>query len=458
MHVEQIVHARRKTALVGIVNLKELTAFVTEQVGKMPVSMQKIVFKTATEVKYVLFRLRLMHNTPRDIPSPARIYWISPNRIMYHTNYLKNSSTKAMPFADRVFDPKMRGKVVDGNWDITPYKFTDLVVYNSFKKRIEDRAEWQDTEFYRGMLKQALSARPVWGVRNKDDLDKRCKYLDSLYQSIKNDGYRLNRDIDVSAKTATYDEIEVNIGRNGEYLFQNGVHRLSIAKILGIKSVPIMVFVRHKKWAEFRQFVVSYARDQQSTGKLYQPLVHPDLADIPYDLQAHDCQELMEAIKGHLEKEKGVMLDIGANVGYFCHKFEDLGYRCYAVERDPATFRMLEKVKIAENKRFEVINESIFDVELVKNMKFDAVLALNIFHHFLKTKKDFLRFECMLKNLDTDVLFFEPHLHHDGQMKDAYVNYTETEFVDFLLNHLSLNKSEIIYTAKNGRKVFKLSR
>jgi SAM-dependent methyltransferase len=429
-------------------NFKELTAFVIRQVDKLPIGMQKIVSETAAKVRYFVFNLKLTLVTHRDTPNPARIYWISPDRIVYHTNYLKNS-TEAKHFAGRVFDSKtMRGKVVDGNWDITPYKFTDLTVYKSLRKRIEDRAEWQDTEYYKTMLKLVESGSYYWGVKNKDDLDKRCQHLDSLIESIKNDGYCLNR----------YDEIDVNIGRNGEYLFQNGVHRLSIAKILGIKSVPVMVFVRHKKWQEFRQFVASYARQQPPRGKLYQPIVHPDLADIPFDEEDHDCQDLMETIKDHLGKKKGVMLDIGANLGFFCHKFEDMGYRCYAVELDPATFRILEKVKIAENKKFEVINKSIFELEFIKNVKFDVIFALNIFHHFLKTKTNYLRLKDLLKNLETDEMFFESHLHHEDQMKDAYVNYTETEFIDFILSHTSLNKSELIYTAKNGRKVFKLSK
>jgi hypothetical protein len=91
-------------------------------------------------------------------------------------------------------------------------------------------------------------------------------------------------------------------------------------------------------------------------------------------------------------------------------------------------------------------------------MKFDVVLALNIFHHFLKTKKSFSQLKDLLENLEVDELFFEPHRYEDGQMKDAYVNYTEAEFVDFLLRHLSLRKSEAIYTARNGRTVFKLSK
>lgn len=421
-------------------------------IDKLPKELQNIVFKTTTEVRFIIFRIKLTHVTRKNTPNPARVYWISPQRIMYHTNYLKNKNAETIPFPNRVFEKKMRGKVVDGNWDITNYKFTDLYVYEAFKRRIREGVEWQDTKFYKGLLRAAESGRFVWGIKNKDDLDNRCKYLDSLYESIKNEGYHLNRNI--CDKNSTYDEIDVNIGRNGEYLFQNGVHRLSIAKILGIKYVPVMVFVRHKKWQEFREFVFSYAQ-QQTRGKLYQPIVHPDLADIPF---YHGCQDRLEAIIRHLGKKRGIMLDIGANLGFFCHKFEDLGYHCYAIERDPATFRILEKIKIAENKKFEVINKSIFEVKFIKNMKFDVVLALNIFHHFLKRKTEFIQLKDLLKNLEMDQLFFEPHRYQEDQMKDAYVDYTETEFVDFLLQHTSLNKSEVIYTAKDGRTVFKLSK
>jgi hypothetical protein len=436
--------------------MTEPRTFLMEQIDKLPLGLQKIVFRTAIEVRYLVFRLKLTLTARRDIPNPAKIYWISPDRIVYHTNYLRNSAVKATPFENRVFNSKtMRGKVVDGDWDITNYKFTDLGVYKAFKKRIEDGVKWQDTEFYARMLAQARSGVSVWDVSNKDDLDKRCKYLDSLYESIRNTGYRLNRNI--YTKNTTYDEIDVNIGRNGEYLFQNGVHRLSIAKILGIRYVPVMVFVRHRKWQEFREFVLLYAQ-QQMRAKLYQPIVHPDLADVPYDLEDHNCEDLMKVIRRHLGQKRGVMLDVGASLGFFCHKFEDLGYHCYAIEQDPATFRILEKIRIAENKKFETINKSIFDVEFLKNMKFDVVLALNIFHHFLKRKTEFIQLKGLLENLEMDQLFFEAHRYQEDQMKDAYVNYTETEFVDFLLRHTSLNKSEVIYTAKNGRTVFKLSR
>jgi len=423
-------------------------------IDKLPIGLQHIIYKTVIETGLLVFRIKWVLRNP-DTPDPSRIYWVSPERIKYHTNYLPNKKTETVPFRDRAIrPPTLRGKVLDGDWDISDYEFTDLDVYQSFKKRFDDGAKWQDTDFYKRVLGQVESGDFVWDLKNKDDLDNRFKFLDSLYESIKNNGYRLSRtNYD---KNISFDEIDVNIGRNGDYLFQNGVHRLSIAKILGVKYVPVMVFVRHKEWQAFRKYVFSYA--QEGGGKLYQPIVHPDLADIPYDQYAHNYQDLMAAIEHHLGKKTGVMLDLGANQGFFCHKFEDLGYRCYAVENDPVVFRILQKVKIAENKKFRAINKSIFDVEFIKKMEFDVVLALNVFHHFLKTKRDFLQLIYLLKNLKTSEMYFEPHIYEEDQMKGAYTNLNETEFIDFILQYTALTTSEIIYTAKSGRHVFKLSK
>ena len=433
---------------------RKIKNLVLNVINELPKELQHIIFKANTEIRFLKFKILTTISANRNVSNPSKIYWISPKRIMFHTNYLGSKSAKRTPFADRVFPRNMRGKVIDGKWDLTDYKFSNLLVYNAFKERIEDGAEWQNTQFYKFILRAAESGRHFWGIQNQSDLNERCNFLDSLYESIKDNGFRLNRSICDS--NSTYDEIDVNIGRNGEYLFQNGVHRLSMAKILGINYVSVMVFVRHKEWQDFREYAISYAK-QQRRGRLYQPIVHPDLADIPYyNQEGHNCEDIMKAIKVHLEPKKSVMLDIGANIGFFCHKFEDLGYRCYAVEKDPFVFRILKKVKIAENKKFKLFNKSIFDVEVIKNTKFDVVLALNIFHHFLKTEADFVKFKHLLKNLKTDSMFFEAHRYDDTQMNNAFINFTQPEFVDFILQNTSLNKSKVIYTAKNGRTIFKL--
>ncbi len=430
-------------------NLSAVKIFMRKIINKLPNRLQNIVFRIALDIRFFMFIVKMRGNSHNGLPQPERVYWISPKRIIYHTNYLEKKSSETIPLSNRVFDTTMRGKVVEGNWDITNYKFTDLLVYKAINKRIREGVKWQDTTFYKTVRRQVEFGQTYWGCKNKDDLDKRVKYIDSLYQSIKNKGYHLNRNI--SDKNFDFTEIDVNVGRNGGYLFQNGRHRLAIAKILGINYVPVMVFVRHKKWQEFRRYVISYA--QQNGGKLYQPIVHPDLADIPTH---HNCQERLEAIQRNLGKKRCVMLDIGSNLGFFCHKFEDLGYQCYAIEQDPATFRILEKIRIAENKKFKAIKKSMFEIGFIKKMKFDVVLALNIFHHFLKTKRFFFKLKDFLKNLETTEMFFEPHLYLEDQMKDAYVNYSESEFVNFILQNTSLNEFKLIHTARDGRHIFKL--
>ena len=420
--------------------------FVREVIDKIPMGIQRILLKIIIEIKYLSFLIK-WRSRDNYIPNPKKIYFISPDRIIHHTNYV-NKDDENIIFSDRVFRNEMRGKIIDGDWDITNYKFTDLDIYQAFKQRINEGMAWQDTKYYKKNLSYIESGKVRWGCNNKDDLDKRCSYFDTLIESIKTKGYQSNRNI---YNNVELDEIEANIGRTGEYLFQNGRHRLSIVKILGIKKIPVRILVRHKKWQDFREYIYSYAQDHG--GELYQPIIHPDLSDIP---SHHVSSDRFEAILSHLGKKRGIMLDIGAYLGYFCHKFEDLGYQCYAIEYSPELAQIAEKIKIAENKKFKIINKSVFELEFCKNTKFDVVLALNVFHHFIKRKNTYFLLKDFLRNIETDELYFEPHIYEEEQMKDAYINYTETEFIDFILNNTSLNASNLIYTAEDGRNVYKL--
>jgi len=242
----------------------------------MPMRIQRIFFLIIMEIKYLFFKIKWRHRSNENIPNPEKIFWISPDRIIYHTNYIKKGDDN-IHFIHRVFPSnKMRGKVIDGDWDITNYKFTDLDIYQAFKQRINEGVAWQDTNFYKINLSYIESGKIRWGCITKDEFDKRCSNFDSLIDSIKTKGYQLNRNN--YSNNVEFDEIDVNIGRNGDFLFQNGRHRLSIAKILGIKKIPVMVFVRHKKWQEYRESLIKYAREHR--GEVHQPLDHPDLADI----------------------------------------------------------------------------------------------------------------------------------------------------------------------------------
>ena len=372
-----------------------------------------------------------------------KICWVDPKRIIY-------SSLKEFDIY------KDKGRVIEGNWDRLEKRFEDLEVYVAFKERSIEGKDWEDTAYYQGILDDLRNGKIRFG-RSKSDLDRRCKYLDSLFQNIKNRGYKSQSEI--LSEQNTYDpmqiedEITVNVGRKGDLLFNNGAHRLSIVKLLGIPRIPIKITVRHPQWVNFRRQILLYAKNQ-SSGKIYQPIPHPDLQDLP---SFHDSEsDRFNIIQKELSVRKGRLLDIGANWGYFCHKFEEIGLDCYAVEIDRVNVYFLEKLKRAENRHFKVIPESIFQYQDIENLYFDVVLALNIFHHFLKDKSSYLELINLLKKLNMKEMYFQPHLPNEPQMRGAYRNYSEEEFVEFILQNSKLNKAKFIGAARDGRKIYKL--
>jgi hypothetical protein len=74
--------------------------------------------------------------------------------------------------------------------------------------------------------------------------------LDALYQDIKNNGFETQKKLRGGVRKME-DEVVVVIGRNGDLIFNNGRHRLAIAKILDLDKIPVKITLRHKRWVEF---------------------------------------------------------------------------------------------------------------------------------------------------------------------------------------------------------------
>lgn len=216
--------------------------------------LKNIYYRLTFEKRRLSLNKRLFFGK-YNIPDPDKIYWIDPKKIKYHTNLFKTAKTAPK---DRVFDMiKDKSRIYGGDWDSSSIKFTSLDVYKAFKQRIKDGAEWQETIFYKKVLKDIEVGKKNWRCRNQQDWDKHCLYLDSLIESIKINGfipaYQLMEKKGLAAKflrKEMSEEITVNVGRNGQLLFQNGRHRLAIALILGIKKIPVRVIVCHKEYAE----------------------------------------------------------------------------------------------------------------------------------------------------------------------------------------------------------------
>ena len=401
-------------------------------------------------VQFFLWRARIARHSKEtnNYYDVYKTYWIDPERI--RLAWLP--AYKIDPY-DRIKSPiEELGLILGGDWDLETIPFEDLDVWQAFKAHFAEGRTWSDTVFYARIVKDILTVRPRWGCKTVEEFDHRLQKFDAMFQEIKNNGFRAQTEIQSAAGPyGKEDEIIVHISREGDYLFANGRHRLSIAKLLGVKKVPVKIARRHENWVAFRREILSYA-GESNDGYIYHPITHPDLEDIP---AKHDLTRI-QIIEPYVPGEGGRLLDIGAHWGFFSHWFESLGFECTAVEMDPKEAYFLKKLHKAENRKFKIIESSIFDAQL--NMEFDVVLALNIFHHFLKNKNQYEKLKSFLNKLNTRVMFFQPHLQHEAQMQTAFQNYSETEFVDFVRTNARLLNVIKLGQDVDGRSIYKLEK
>jgi 2-polyprenyl-3-methyl-5-hydroxy-6-metoxy-1,4-benzoquinol methylase len=399
----------------------------SKMVHFMPKWLKVFIYKTWRHIWGLKVKL-LPGRYYRDPYNREETLYIDPEKIEY--------------VAQKGFDIyKYKGRVLGGDWDIEVVPFKELDFFKSFQMRVEDNIPWEETDYYKRVLQQIAEGKVKWGCKSKEELDERCSKLDVIYRDMKEHGYR---------EGWNENEITVNIGRNGELLFNNGRHRLTFGKLLGMREIPAKVTVRHKEWVAFKKEIYEYSK--KFDNKVYAPLLHPDLSNIP----SHYGDERFIIIKNHLTVEGGRLLDIGCHWGYFCHKFEDKGFDCYCVEKSNLNLYFLNRLKESENKKFKVIPHSIFNLPSDMPAEYNVILALSTFHHFIKEEKIYKRFIKFLKNIKGSEMFFEPHNPDEPQMKGAFRNFSNDEFADFIVQNSSFANFERIGFSEYGRPLYRI--
>ena len=202
--------------------------------------------------------------------------------------------------------------------------------------------------------------------------------------------------------------------------------------------------LRHLKSVDFCREVGQYA--DQHKRRVYAPLLHPDIADQP---SAHG-HERFKMIRNALIGSRGTLLDIAAHWGYFCHRFEALGFACTAAENSPRHLYFMKRLRAAAKAKFKIFDGSIFDIQ---DPRFDVTLALKTFHHFLKRADTFDSLKQFLERLETKCMVFQSHLYRSPQMKGAYCNFKPEEFLAWIRVRCGLRNSRRLGGAKDGRPI-----
>lgn len=369
--------------------------------------------------------------------TPMKVLWRSrPTLPLQEVNPQKINL--AYTGADLEGLTKRRGQARSGDWDAQVSSFVDMPVYRALEARFKDGQDWAKTGY--------LDA-----VSGAEDPATAPAEADALYESIKSQGYRRQRDLGGSDD----DEILAALGRDGRYILLSGAKRVAIARLLGLESVPVNVTTRHNRWEASRQRVLTYAGRHE--GRVYQRVRHPDLVDI----QAHHDEDrlpiLKRAFEGYDPHGKN-LVDIGAHWGQMSAAMENLGFTVTAVEANTQSAKFTKMLRDAMEYKFDVWEGSVFEFPQIGEQ--NVVLALNILHHFLKAQATYDGMVSMLQRLNADMLVFAAHVYErkGPDFQNAYRNYPAEEFAKFVSEHSRLPKIELMGKSHDGRSLYKLSR
>lgn len=348
-----------------------------------------------------------------------------------------------------------KGSVMGGDWDRLEKRFDELDIFVALEQVCLHGKDWSDTVYYQRNIEMINEGYIRQGCKNQEELDRKCRERELLFQTIRDEGYKPQCEL-ASAQQSGFglrDEAEVivSIGRHGDLLFSDGAHRLAIAKLLGIQEIPVVVAVRHSEWVAFRQKLQRYARE--AGGLTHLPLTHPDLEDIPV---FNGQEDRFRMIKANMLAPGGRLLDLGANLGYFCHRFEAQGFDCCALEESPERYHLLVKLKRAENKEFLTSSDSALDCCEIRDTPFAVTLALKALHHFVESEEQHSKLVDLLGHLETEEMFFEPSGSGQPEMQGEYRSYGPDEFVEFLLANSRLTNAECIGTTEDMTPLFRL--
>lgn len=199
-----------------------------------------VLQRAKNTLQYMQWRFRVFHRKKKNSFNFDTIYWVNPQEIKLCT--LKEFN----PF---LYD----GVLLGGDWDVSQKVFNNLDVFIAFTQHFKSGVTWEKTDFFRNIINDIKNNNEYyWNCQNETEFLERCKSMDKLYKQIKENGYCEQTKLSERRFNINrIDEISVNVSRNGTLLFNNGAHRLSIAKILNLEAIPVRVTVTHKNCTNF---------------------------------------------------------------------------------------------------------------------------------------------------------------------------------------------------------------
>ena len=368
------------------------------------------------------------------------VFWIDPQQINQVANFTKGVYgekgaflTKSQFRAER---DRLREKGHDpGDWDLTPRPFSKEPFFDVIFAW-DNGSDYKQTRSWKGSVDK-------WGEEKAEVVFARWR---KMYEDMKENGYRAK-----NAASPWNEYVLVYIGRTGELLFYQGRHRLTMAQHLGIESIPVKVGLRHTEWHNFRKAVQKYASTHN--GQIYSPIKHPDFATFTTKWTDYRGDLILQ----YINPASHTVLDIGAHWGYFSELLAETGRFCIAIEKAQSMFYFLHMVSRMHGKAgFNVVNSGINQFLQDNGGRFDCVIALNIFHHFLKDVAGWNMLVDVAENLNCNEMFFQ--MANDKTLGKFGGGWKKTADVLALLSSKAGLKNQKEIGREHNRTIYHLTR
>lgn len=195
-----------------------------------------------------------------------------------------------------------------------------------------------------------------------------------------------------------------------------------------------------------REKVLAWAA--RHNNKLYAPISHPQLSDIPSVWPP----KRFEPVRSAVPVDARTALDVGAHWGFFSIELAKMGLDVTAVEKNPRNAAFLREIAELSSAAVTVEERSIFDLD---RPDFDVVIALNIFHHFIRDEETYGKLMAFLSKLRCRTLLYQAHANDERRMKESFARIPAEEMCDVICRKTGLGNWELIDIFRN-RKLFRL--
>lgn len=274
----------------------------------LPEAIGEYVRSEAFERKETRIKPALRHTTNRikygsAAPKRYRLIRIDPTEVdhLLTPHFWYRVSNFATHITDGDWDRRYSDKQVmlngryEGIDEPTLIKFENYGLYTAAKERFTNGTEWADTEFYQWVTNDWLPSDPDTSQNwygSRERVQSALRAFDEMYDNIERHGYLTQRELSERDEAPTetpgpvpeHHEIAVDIGRDGELIFDDGRHRFIAARILGLETIPVRVLVRHREWQRLRTIANDASSRTDLAKRVEKHFRHPDMQDVrPYN-------------------------------------------------------------------------------------------------------------------------------------------------------------------------------